>query len=44
MLYGDKTNMYTFPSNDMASAVNTGSTNSYRNDYNTEGWFGRVPV
>lgn len=42
VLYGDKTNMYTFPSNDMASAVNTGSTNSYRNDYNTEGWFGRV--
>ena len=42
VLYGNKTNMYTFPSNEMASAVNTGSTNSYRDDYNTEGWFGRA--
>jgi TonB-linked SusC/RagA family outer membrane protein len=41
-LEGDKNNQYS-PSNDeLAGAINVGSTNSYQRDYNNEGYFFRA--
>ena len=37
-----KTNMYSFDIPELSAAVNAGSADSYSDDYNTEGWFGRV--
>ena len=41
-LYAYKTNMYSFDIPELSAAVTPGSANSYVDDYNTEGWFGRA--
>lgn len=37
-----KTNMYSFDVPELDAAVKMGNADSYTNDYNTEGWFGRA--
>jgi len=41
-LYAYKTNMYSFSIPELSAAVKAGSADSYTDDYNTEGWFGRA--
>ncbi|MBQ4631917.1 MAG: TonB-dependent receptor [Prevotella sp.] len=41
-LYGSKSNQFSPNNDELASAVVAGSANSYRSDYNTEGWLSRA--